>query len=198
MISGRALLLALFIYDTGQSQTPAKRKTMESTTNQLLAVSPQEGQTLSVVGDTYRLIVTGKQTGGDYAMIDMLVPPGGGPGPHEHAGFHETYYILDGEVLFQFEDKSVTAKQGQLVSIPKGGGVHRFKNVSNADARMLCTVVPSGLDDFFVEIGKPVAPGALLPSPAMEPDEQKRLQAIAERYGQKLYPPDYFDKLKDK
>ncbi|MBC8154118.1 MAG: cupin domain-containing protein [Bacteroidetes bacterium] len=169
---------------------------MENPMNQLFTTAPQEGPTVSVVGDTYRLVVTGKQTGGDYAMIDMLVPPGGGPGPHEHAAFHETYYILDGEVLFQFEDKSMTARKGQLVSIPKGGGVHGFKNVSIANARMICTVVPSGLDEFFMEIGKPVAPDALLPHPPpMGPDEQKRMQAIAERYGQKLYPPDYFDKL---
>ena len=122
---------------------------METTTNHLLTVAPQEGQTLSVVGDTYRLIVTGQQTGGDYAMIEMRVPPGSGPGPHEHPAFHETYYILEGEVLFQFEDKSIRAKPGQLVSIPKGGGVHRFQNVSSANARMMCTVVPAGLDTFF-------------------------------------------------
>jgi quercetin dioxygenase-like cupin family protein len=170
---------------------------MENTTNQLLTTGPQEGQTISIVGDTYRLIVTGKQTGGAYAMIDMLVPPGGGPSPHEHAGFHETFYVLDGEVLFQFEDKTLTAKKGQLVSIPQGGGVHRFKNVSTADARMLCTVVPAGLDAFFLEVGRPVAPGASLPPHQMGPDELKRAKAIAERYGQKLHPPDYFDKFKD-
>lgn len=169
---------------------------MENTTHQLLTTGPREGQTLSLVGDTYRLLVTGKQTGGAYAMIDMLVPPGGGPVPHEHAGFHETFYVLEGEVLFQFEDKMVTAKKGQLVSIPQGGGVHRFKNVSTADARMLCTVVPAGLDAFFLEVGTPVAPGASLPPHEMGPDEQQRAKAIAERYGQKLYPPDYFDQFK--
>jgi hypothetical protein len=30
----------------------------------------------------------------------------------------------------------------------------------------------------------------------MGPDELKRAKAIAERYGQKLHPPDYFDKFK--
>lgn len=168
---------------------------MENATNQLLTVAPQDGQTLSVVGDTYRLVVTGQQTGGNYALIEMLVPPGSGPGPHEHPAFHETYYILEGEMLFQFEDKSITAKKGQLVSIPKGGGVHRFHNVSTENVRMLCTVVPAGLDAFFQEIGKPVSPGTFLPPPKMGPDEQQRLKAIAERQGQTLYPPDYFDKL---
>lgn len=194
---GQILVLILLIVHRSYAQ-PSTNKSMETITNQLITVSPEEGQTLSVVGDTYRLMVTGQQTGGDYAMIEMLVPPGSGPGPHEHAGFHETYYILDGEILFQFENKSITAKPGQLVSIPKGGGVHRFQNVSTANARMICTVVPAGLDAFFQEIGKPVAPGVFLPPPAMGPDEQKRLKSVAERYGQTLYPPDYFDKFKTK
>ncbi|MEJ7663753.1 MAG: hypothetical protein WKG07_31590 [Hymenobacter sp.] len=33
------------------------------------------------MGDTYRVIASGEQTGGAYAVIDMLVPPGGGPAP---------------------------------------------------------------------------------------------------------------------
>jgi hypothetical protein len=44
-------------------------------------LDPQAGPSLSVVGDTYRIVTSGAQTGGAYAIIDMLVPPGGGPGP---------------------------------------------------------------------------------------------------------------------
>jgi hypothetical protein len=46
----------------------------------------------------------------------------------------------------------------------------------------------------FQEIGKPVATDTLLPIPQTTHEELKRLQSIAEKYGQKLYPPDYFDK----
>jgi hypothetical protein len=38
-----------------------------------------------------------------------------------------------------------------------------------------------------------VEPNTLLPIPKMTPEELKWLQIIAEKYGQKLYPPDYFD-----
>ena len=50
-------------------------------------VGPDEGKTVSVVGDTYRILISGKDTGGASATIDMLIPPGGGPGPHAHADF---------------------------------------------------------------------------------------------------------------
>ena len=31
------------------------------------------------------------------------------------------------------------------------------------------------------------------PPPQMTPEEQKHFQSVAEKYGQKLYPPDYLD-----
>jgi hypothetical protein len=53
--------------------------------------------------------------------------------------------------------------------------------------------MPTGMEIMFVEIGKPVAADTLLPIPQMTPEELKRFQGIAEKYGQKLYPPHYFD-----
>lgn len=46
----------------------------------------------------------------------------------------------------------------------------------------------------FIEIGKPVADGEFLPPPPMDAEAQKKMQAIAEKYGQKVYPPDYLEK----
>ena len=34
---------------------------------------------LGVVGDTYTILVSGQDTAGRYTLIDMHVPPGGGP-----------------------------------------------------------------------------------------------------------------------
>ena len=36
---------------------------------------------LGLVGDTYTILVTGEDTAGKYTLIDMHVPPGGGPPP---------------------------------------------------------------------------------------------------------------------
>lgn len=150
-----------------------------------------QGETISVVGDNYRIIVSGKETDGAYAVIDMLVPPGGGPGPHSHAGFHELFYVVDGELEFKTEAGKYIAKKGSFINIPKGGEVHCFKNKSNAMAHLLCTVVPSGLDEFFQEIGVPTSPGKFLPPPALNPEELARLKTAAEKHGQKVFPPDY-------
>ena len=58
---------------------------------------------------------------------------------------------------------------------------------------MLCLTTPAGMERMFIEIGQPVAADTLLPIPQITPEELKRIQNIAEKYGQKLYPPDYFD-----
>ncbi len=167
---------------------------MENPASQLTTVDAQDGQTLSVVGDTYRMVIAGEQTGGAYAVIDMLIPPQGGPGPHAHAAFQESFHVLEGEVVVKTEGRSYTARKGAFVNIPLGGMVHDFKNLTETTARLWCVVVPAGMEKFFQEIGKPVPAGTFLPPPVMNPEEQQRLQGIAEKYGQKLFPPDYLDK----
>jgi quercetin dioxygenase-like cupin family protein len=147
-----------------------------------------------VVGDTYRIVTSGAQTGGAYAIIDMLVPPGGGPGPHAHALIHESFFVLNGEVVVRSKTQTYTARQGALVEIPTGGAVHSFRNESGTLAHLLCIVVPAGLDDFFAEIGQPVAAGQFLPAPALSPADLQRLQAIAAQHGQEVFPPDYLTK----
>jgi mannose-6-phosphate isomerase-like protein (cupin superfamily) len=167
---------------------------MESQERKLLVANPQQGQHVSVLGGTYRIVVSGSDTGGDFAVIEMLVPPGGGPGPHKHPAFHESFQVLEGEVTVRYETETVVAKAGDYVNIPKGGGVHQFKNMGGTMARLWCTIAPAGEEAMFLEIGQPVSPGAFLPAPEMTPQEQQRTKAITEKYGQTLYPPDYFDR----
>lgn len=163
---------------------------MENKKEAPIIIGPLDGNSLSVVGDTYRILIDGKNTGGNFAAIDMLIPPGGGPGPHAHAHFEESFYVIDGEIEVTSEAGTYMAGKGAFVNIPKGGIIHSFKNNSNETAHLLCTVVPAGLDSFFEEIGKPVRNGEFLPPPEMDQAALKKLQEIAGRYGQEVYPPD--------
>jgi hypothetical protein len=51
--------------------------------------------------------------------------------------------------------------------------------------------VPAGLEEMFLEMGMPVALGEFMPPPTMDAETQAKMKAIAEKYGQKLYPPDF-------
>ena len=57
---------------------------------------------------------------------------------------------------------------------------------------MLCLITPAGMEKMFKRRGTPVA-NTFLPPPHMTLEEQKQVQIIAEKYGQKLYPPEYLD-----
>jgi len=156
-------------------------------------IAPTEGPRLGVAGNNYRMIVTGEQTDGTYSCFDMLVPPGGGPAPHAHAKMQEFFYVVEGEVVFKTEaGKSIVGKGG-FVHIPYNGGVHAFKNESTENARLLCTVMPAGLEAVFFVTGSPVDAGQFLPVAPMTTRQQQQLKRLGEQMGQTIYPSDYLD-----
>lgn len=159
----------------------------------IITVDPQGGTDLAVAGNNYRMLITGKETDGAFSVIDMLIPPGGGPTPHAHATFQESFYVIDGEIVVRTEKQAYIAKKGSFVSIPKGGAIHAFKNESAFNAHILCIVVAAGLEEFFEEIGEPVAYGEFLPVPVMTPDAVAKLKLLAIKHKQEVFPPDYFE-----
>lgn len=68
-----------------------------------------EGKSVWVVGDLYTFLATGEDTGGAYAMIHTTVPPQGGPPPHIHRWDDATFYVLEGEPMFQVDDRTIPA-----------------------------------------------------------------------------------------
>jgi quercetin dioxygenase-like cupin family protein len=166
---------------------------MENTNNYITTVGAHEGPSLSVVGDTYRIVISSEQTNGAYALINMLIPPKGGPPPHSHVKTQEAFYIIDGQIEVTTKEKKYNATKDSYVNIPFNGPVHKFTNKTDKTAHLLCFLTPAGMEKMFEEIGKPVSQNTFLPPPQMTPEEQKRVQNIAEKYGQKLYPLDYLD-----
>ena len=158
--------------------------------NPIIAVNETEGQKLKIAGGNYRIIISGKQTNGEYAVIEMSVPPGAGPNPHAHPDFTETFFVLEGEVSFKSELGSYVAKTNSFVNIPKGGIVHGFKNLSDQPAKLLCTVSPAGLDDLFVEMTT-----YMETNKDNEITTKEKINSIFVKYGQKMFPENYLDSI---
>ena len=137
----------------------------------LVVVSPDDPDVvhLSVVGDTYTVLVSGDQTAGRYTLIDMFVPPGGGPPPHRH-DFEEMFTLLEGAVEFTFRGEKHVVRAGQTVNIP-ANAPHFFHNSFDVPARMLCMCTPAGQDEYFRRIGD-VVDGWDAPPPQLTDDER--------------------------
>jgi quercetin dioxygenase-like cupin family protein len=138
---------------------------------------------VSIVGNTYTILVSGAETAGRYCLIDMLVPDGGGPPPHRH-DFEEMFTLLQGQLEFTFRGKTQTVRAGSTVNIP-ANAPHVFKNVSGEMARMLCMCTPAGQEEFFMAVGVAVD-SRTAPPPRLSQQEQaekgKLLQSLLPKY----------------
>ncbi len=118
---------------------------------------------IGLVGDTYTVLLSGKDTAGRFCLIDMHVPPGGGPPPHRH-DFEETFILLEGKLEATFRGAKSVVRAGQTVHIP-ANAPHQFHNVSDEAARMLCICAPAGQEEFFDQVGVRVATRTTAPPP---------------------------------
>jgi quercetin dioxygenase-like cupin family protein len=145
---------------------------------------------IGLVGDTYTVLLSGHDTAGRYCLIDMHIPPGGGPPPHRH-DFEESFILLDGEIEATFRGQKSTARAGETIHIP-ANAPHQFHNVSSQPVRMLCICSPAGQEEFFTKVGVPVATRTT-PPPPLTPTEQAafrtRAETLAPQYKTELLPP---------
>ncbi len=145
------------------------------------AVASGNGASYLIIDNLVTLRVTGAQTDGAYAITETIVAPGGGvPGLHTHAA-QETFYILEGEFAFPGLGETVRASAGDVVHIP-GGVPHTNLNVGGTTARYLAVFAPAGMDDFFAEVGEPVAYTTTVPA-LQEPPDMDRFMGICQKHG---------------
>ena len=151
------------------------------------SLSDQRLLHIGIVGDTYTILLSGNDTNGRFCLIDMHIPPGGGPSPHRH-DFEESFTLLEGELAFTLRGRTLTAQAGDTIHIP-ANAPHQFHNASDAAVRLLCICSPSGQEDFFVEVGVPVATRTAAP-PALDESAQAefiaKARALAPKYKTEL------------
>ena len=138
---------------------------------------------VALAGDIYTLLLEGKDTAGKFCLIDMQIPPGGGPVPHRH-DFEETFSVLEGEVVVTFRGKKVTVRAGETANVP-ANAPHFIHNDSDKPAHVLCTCAPAGQDAFFLAVGTPV-PSRNSKPPVLSDEEKaaigKRATSLAAQY----------------
>ncbi len=144
---------------------------------------------VAIAGGVYTILLTGADTAGRFCLVEMRVPPGGGPPPHRH-DFEETFRVLEGEVEFSFRGQQAVARTGETINVP-ANAPHSFRNTSGAPARLLCMCSPPGQEELFLAVGVPVE-SATAPPPQLSDAEKAergaRVAALAPRYRTELLP----------
>ncbi len=178
--------------EAGTSPQPTSTVPPDNPERHLTLARPNQDQTLphiGLVGDTYTILLSGKDTAGQYCLIDMHIPPGGGPPPHRH-DFEETFSLLEGELEATFRGEKSTVRAGETVHIP-ANAPHQFHNASDKPVRLLCTCSPAGQENFFLEVGVPVATRTT-PPPKLDAAAQAAFKAksaaLAPKYRTELLP----------
>ena len=138
-----------------------------------LLVRMNEGRTLNAFGETFVILLDGKQTGEKFTAFLSISPPGGGPGPHYHEREDEWFYIVEGRVDFFLDGTWTELSPGGCVYSPRGS-VHGFKNSTDQPIRVFINITPSGIEHFFAEAAEEWA----------KPErDMSRIIGLAEKYG---------------
>jgi quercetin dioxygenase-like cupin family protein len=147
-----------------------------------LVLAPGESRTgaaLQIYSSQVRVKLSGADTAGTYAIVESVTEPQSGPPLHRHSREDESFYVLEGEFLFQVDGQRIQAGPGSAVFAPRGT-VHTFQNIGTTPGRMLGVVQPAGLDSFFVDMD---AAGT-----SKEPDFAMLAQ-IFQKYGLEVMGP---------
>ncbi len=106
---------------------------------------------LDILGDQVLLKLGGRDTAGQLTVMMGITPPKAGPPLHRHSREDESFYVLEGEYLFEVDGKQFHAGPGTFAFLPRGTA-HTFQNVTDKPAKLLIITQPAGVENFFVEV----------------------------------------------
>lgn len=202
VIAGAALSTLCLGLEAAQAQPKDSSNNILplSTVGQDVLVVPPNAldrPTYSVITGLATFLATGKETGGQFSLFDLTVPPQAGPPPIIQTQQDEGLYILDGQMSILLGNEGIIGTPGTFVYFPKGRR-HTYQNIGTTPAKALLLTTPSGFEGFYREEGRNT-----LVTDRSNPPEPLRdfavIGQIAAKYGSQLalspettdLPPDF-------
>ena len=125
-----------------------------------------EGKSLRLGGNRLEIKAASEHTGGAFAVLEYrMAAHTPGPPPHLHRRTDEAFHVLEGELTFHLEDRSMEAGPGDFVLVPRGV-VHTFENAGGSEARFLEVAAPGAFVGYFEELLAAGPAGGGPPDPA--------------------------------
>ena len=96
---------------------------------------------------------------------------------YSHNHYEETIYGVDGVLTWTVDGKLIDVCPGQALCIPRGA-VHRFDNVGDQDAKVLCVITPAAIGpQYFREVAE------VLSAASGGPPDKAKMIDIMRRHG---------------
>ena len=152
------------------------------TTARPYVMTPDDAPAFWQIGNLWRAMATGVQTGNTFCLLDQIVTDGGGGGPCTHTHTQdEGLYVVSGHCTFNAGGQTVAAGAGTFVSVPRLCE-HSF-TVDAPNTQLLNFYLPAGFDVLLIGIAHPAdrneppPPGVPMPPPRL-------VRQLARDYGQ--------------
>lgn len=127
--------------------------------------------------------VSGAETDGRVAIIEVTEPPGAEAPRHVHHREDEGFWVLDGEVTLEVGGQTIVARSGDYAFGPRD--VPHSYRVGPDGCRMLFILTPAGFEDLVRLISVPAVERSLPRGPQVPPDAEDLPAAVA-AYGCEL------------
>jgi mannose-6-phosphate isomerase-like protein (cupin superfamily) len=126
--------------------------TLNSTDIRPIVQPVDQATTRAILGGSIAVRLRREETGGQLGLIEQVVP-GGYPGPamHVHPDFDETFYVVEGKLVFRVGDHAYEAGPRTVAFVPRGTP-HTFANACQDAARWFVLVTPGGFERYFEEL----------------------------------------------
>jgi quercetin dioxygenase-like cupin family protein len=135
-------------------------------------VQPGQGRSIKLFAVGFDYKVTGADSGGALAVLEVTIPPRTLVKPHNHSREDEYTVVLAGTVGARVGDRVVEAAAGGSLVKPRGIP-HAMWNAGAEPAKVLEILSPGGLEAYFEELA------TVLRDKAPPPE----YYGLAERYG---------------
>jgi quercetin dioxygenase-like cupin family protein len=152
----------------------------------LQLVAPQEGDAIWFNGALQNVKLPGAWSDDALSLVEVTSTAGRATGLHTDPS-HETFYVLEGTILFHVDGEEHEAPAGATVAIRRGVP-HAFLIISET-ARFLVMNTPGTQERFFRAGGEPALTRDLAAAP---PPDLDRTMAAAREYGIELLGPPPF------
>jgi len=146
-----------------------------------------DGKAYWFMGNLLDIKLSSEETGGETTIIEMSVGPKRVAAPPHIHSVTETAYVIDGNLRYRVDGRTIDASAGSLLYFPKGTP-EWFENTTDRPARLLITYSPGGMDRFFREVAEPATRREVPPPPTTAPDFN-HLKEVASRYGLQITGP---------